>query len=559
VWLRPKYLERCLRKQDLVGNSYRLFFGDSKDSSMMIKQDCSKPIDLSDDILLLVLLFDHHTVKHYANIYACKFLPTKMHRRMKEIEKEVQDLLMGIINKRENVGKGRMITLGILMESNSREIKEFGNKKSARMSTKDVIEECKLFYFAGQETTLVLLVWTMVLLSKYPNWQARIREVVLQIFGKNKPHFNGLTHLKFVTMILNEALRLYPPAASLHRIDDKETKLGNLIIPAGVEIVLPIILVHHDYELWGESANRFNPERFSEGISKATKGPVSFFPFSGDPRVYVGQNFALIETKMALSLILQNFSFGTSSSYAHAPCSIITRLISEDGSCGLDIWLYLENLSSDVISRTTFGSSYEEGRRIFELHKEQAQLIVKVGQSVYFPGLRFLPTKTHRRMKEIEREVQYLLMGIINKRAKAGKGRNDDLLRILMESNSREIKEFGNKKSARMSIKEVIEECKLFYFAGEETTLVLLVWTMVLLSKYPNGQARAREEVLQVIALLLRIVHKETKLGNLIIPTGVEIALPTILVHHDYELWGEKAKQFNLERFSEGISKATKG
>ena len=64
------------------------------------------------------------------------------------------------------------------------------------------------------------------------------------------------------------------------------------------------------------------------------------------------------------------------------------RLTSEDGSCELDIWPYLENLSSNVISRTTFGNSYKEGRRIFELQKEQAQLIVKVGQFVYFPGLR---------------------------------------------------------------------------------------------------------------------------------------------------------------------------
>ena len=77
-----------------------------------------------------------------------------------------------------------------------------------------------------------------------------------------------------------------------------------MIIPAGVEIALPTILVHHDYELWGENAKQFNLERFSEGISKATKGQVSFFPFGGGPRICVGQNFALIETKMALSLIL---------------------------------------------------------------------------------------------------------------------------------------------------------------------------------------------------------------------------------------------------------------
>ena len=63
-------------------------------------------------------------------------------------------------------------------------------------------------------------------------------------------------------------------------------------------------------------------------------------------------------------------------------------LIYENGSSKLDIWPYLENLSSDVISRPAFGSSYKDGRRIFELQKEQAQLFVKVSQSVYFPGRR---------------------------------------------------------------------------------------------------------------------------------------------------------------------------
>lgn len=136
-----------------------------------------------------------------------------------------------------------------------------------------------------------------------------------------------------VTMILNEVLRLYPPVCNLYRYTKRRTSIGSgVTIPAGIEIFLSLLSLHHDPKFWGDDVASFNPERFSDGVAGSSiirrgddrSNQLAFFAFGWGPRTCLGQNFSLLEAKLALAMILQNFSFSLSPSYTHAPCSVIT-------------------------------------------------------------------------------------------------------------------------------------------------------------------------------------------------------------------------------------------
>lgn len=116
-------------------------------------------------------------------------------------------------------------------------------------------------------------------------------------------------------MILNETLRLYPPIAHLRRQTFKNVKLGSLDVPAHTQFYIALTSVHHDKEIWGEDANEFNPLRFAE----PRKHLASYFPFGLGSRICVAQNLALVEAKIALAIIVKQFSFSVSPSYVHAP------------------------------------------------------------------------------------------------------------------------------------------------------------------------------------------------------------------------------------------------
>ncbi|XP_060669215.1 cytochrome P450 CYP749A22-like [Ziziphus jujuba] len=195
-----------------------------------------------------------------------------------------------------------------------------------RISVDDLVDECKTFYLAGQDTTNTLLAWTMFLLATHTDWQEKARAEVLNLFGRSgNPNPDGISKLKIMGMIINESLRLYPPVVANGRKVAKEVRLGKFILPSNLNLIVSTLAIHHDPQIWGKDVHQFKPERFSGGVAEATKNNLAtFLPFGMGPRNCVGNNFAITEAKITLSMILQRYSFTLSPAYVHLPIYSLT-------------------------------------------------------------------------------------------------------------------------------------------------------------------------------------------------------------------------------------------
>ncbi|XP_030529137.1 cytokinin hydroxylase-like [Rhodamnia argentea] len=251
-----------------------------------------------------------------------RFFPSKYNREIKSLKMEVERLLMEIIqSRRDCVEVGRSSSYGndlLGMLLNEMQKKRSGSGFSLNLQL--IMDECKTFFFAGHDTTALLLTWTVMLLASNPSWQERVRKEVAQVCNGANPSVEHLSKLTLLNMVINESLRLYPPASVLPRMAFEDIKLGDLHIPKGLSIWIPVLAIHHSEELWGEDANEFNPERFTS----KTFAPGRFIPFAMGPRNCVGQSFALMEAKIILAMLISRFSFTIAESYRHAPVIVLT-------------------------------------------------------------------------------------------------------------------------------------------------------------------------------------------------------------------------------------------
>ncbi|CAD6203775.1 unnamed protein product [Miscanthus lutarioriparius] len=265
-------------------------------------------------------------------------LPTRRNLTVRRLDKLLRTKITAMMATRvaaANCGGGRGgggygdDLLGLLLEawSPGRQAGSDDEGTTTTLTTGEVIDECKTFFGAGQETTATLLVWTMFLLSTHPQWQDQVREEVLREFrGGDGDVLNSdtLSRLKLLHMVLLETLRLYPPIVYIQRTTASDAVLRGIEVPQGTVISIPIGLLQRDREVWGSDADEFNPLRFSNGVARAATDPHALLSFSLGPRACTGKSFGIIEAQIVMAVILRKFTFSLSPTYVHKPKYVVS-------------------------------------------------------------------------------------------------------------------------------------------------------------------------------------------------------------------------------------------
>lgn len=166
-------------------------------------------------------------------------------------------------------------------------------------------DEVLTLLLAGYETTSNALSWTWYLLSQHPTAEECLHEELDMVLVGHLPSVDDLPRLAYTRMVIEESMRLYPPAWSFTRHVLADDEIGGYRIPKGSTIILSPYVTHRHPAFW-ENPEMFDPERFSaEHVAKRPR--YAYFPFGGGPRLCIGSNFALMEAQLILATVLQRY------------------------------------------------------------------------------------------------------------------------------------------------------------------------------------------------------------------------------------------------------------
>ena len=186
------------------------------------------------------------------------------------------------------------------------------------MTPREVRDEVVTIFMAGHETTAQALTWTWYLLSLHPSVEAKLHEELTTVLNARTPRYEDVAKLRYSRMVIEESMRLYPPAHTMARQPIAPDYILGHRIPAGALVLIVPWLLHRKTSLWDEP-HRFNPDRFETEPSR-----FSYIPFGAGQRICIGAAFAMTEAILILAMIAQRYRLRLKHGHPIEPQGLIT-------------------------------------------------------------------------------------------------------------------------------------------------------------------------------------------------------------------------------------------
>lgn len=242
-------------------------------------------------------LIDHATIRGYLP-FIPDWMPLPGDGEFEVKSQNICDIVMRFIDLKRNDKGEASDLISMLLEAVDEETNE-------QMTNEQLFDEAMTIFLAGFETTSTVLTWLWHVLNENPEIEMKLREEIERVLGEKIPDIEALKQLEYSRMVFQETMRMYPPVPLLPRVTVEADYLGDYEIPANATLVLFFYGTHYNPNVW-ENPDKFIPERFSAEQVKG-RSQFAFVPFSAGPRKCLGDEFAMMEGVLAMTMMLQNY------------------------------------------------------------------------------------------------------------------------------------------------------------------------------------------------------------------------------------------------------------
>ncbi|CAB4009548.1 cytochrome P450 4c21-like [Paramuricea clavata] len=226
----------------------------------------------------------------------------KFQESLKTTSKVIKQIIDNKQEKQRGMSSRRKDLLDLLLEA-------VDDETGQGMDEEELHSQLFIFLVAGHDTSSTALSWALYFLAQYPDIQEKLRSEVKETLKEREESWETYESMEYLTAVVNETLRLRPPAPVTRRKVMHDDNILGYNIPTGSVIVFPLYALHRKPEYWTDPEN-FNPDRFLETDKQNNpNNRFAFLPFSTGPRTCIGYKFALMEIKIVLATLIQDFTF----------------------------------------------------------------------------------------------------------------------------------------------------------------------------------------------------------------------------------------------------------